>query len=182
MVGLTLSAEDMRSAPPEIRNWLAQQAAGLFGAGAAEASHPVPQSLAACTIAEARAILSQIQDMLPVVSVFFELGRESAGAAGPGAGGPGAAGHGVRVFSLPDIQRHARLRAPEQVAQCLGVINQILGSIRNDPKALLCGLDPQGRCFVAEATSQAILSVWHEVVASHALEPVDAMPEAAASG
>ena len=122
----------------------------------------MPQSLAACSIEEARAILAQIQDMLPVVSVFFELGRDQGAGAGPG----------LRAFSLPDLQRHAKLRAPEQVVQCLDVINQVLGALRQDPKAQLSVLDPQGRCFVADATSHAILALWHDIVASRALEPI----------
>jgi hypothetical protein len=176
MVGIALSAEEVRSAPPEIRTWLARQAAGLFGTGAAEASHPVrnrwpPVPSRRRAPAEASAILSQIQGMLPVVSVFFELGREAAG----------FAGRGVRVFNLPDIQRHARLRAPEQVAQCLSMINQVLGATHNDPSASLCALDPQGHCFVVKTTCHAILALWHEIVASRALEPVETMPKTVAA-
>jgi hypothetical protein len=164
MVGITLSAEQIRTAPPEIRHWIEQQVAALFGPIADGHGQPAPHPLAACTLEEARAVLAQIQDLLPVVSVFFELGRESAGGVGPG----------IRALSLLDIQRHARLRAPEQVVQCLEVINQALRQVRGDPTAAICAITPQGRCFVAEATTRTILALWQEIVAARALRPVEA--------
>jgi hypothetical protein len=161
MVGITLTPEQIRAAPPEVRHWIEQQVAALFAQSPADAP-AVSQALAACSIEEARAILAQIQDLLPVVSVFFELGREAAGAVGPG----------VRALSLADIQRHTRLRSPEQVMQCVTVINQVLSGLRHDPQAMICAFDQQGRCFVADATSRSILALWHDIVASHALQPV----------
>jgi hypothetical protein len=162
MVGITLTSEQIRSAPPDVRHWIEQQVAALFAQPPGDAPHAVSQALAACSIEEARAILAQIQDLLPVVSVFFELGRETAGAVGPG----------VRALSLADIQRHTRLHSPEQVMQCVTVINQVLGGLRHDPQAMICAFDQQGHCFVADATSRAILALWHDIVASRALQPV----------
>jgi hypothetical protein len=108
-----------------------------------------------------RAILTQIQNLLPIVSIFFELGREHAGV---------TAGQGIRSLSLADIQRHTRMRSPEQVVQCVDVINQVLGGLRHDPQATICAFDEQGRCFVAEATAQSIRSLWHDIVAERGLE------------
>lgn len=157
MTGITLTAEDLRSAPPEVRAWIQRQMATLLGDLYAEPEHH--QALAACTPAEARAILAQLQALLPVVSVFFELGREA----------PPVPNRPVRVFALEDIQRHAHLRAPEQVLECLGMINETFQKLRGDPDAMLCVLDAQGHCFVADATSQAVLALWQEIIAARAL-------------
>jgi hypothetical protein len=161
MVGISLSQEQIRSAPPEVRHWLEQQVAALFAPSAAEEPHPVSHALAACTLEEGHRILEQIQNLLPVVSVFFELGRDSAGV---------VAGQGIRSLGVADVQRHARLRSPEQVAQCVDVINQVLGALRSDPQAMICAFDQHGRCFVAEATAHSILTVWHDIVASRSLQ------------
>jgi hypothetical protein len=163
MVGITLSQEQIRAAPPDVRHWLEQQVAALFGAPGAEEPQPVTHALASCTVQEAHGILEQIQNLLPVVSVFFELGRESAGV---------VAGQGVRSLNVAEIQRHARLRSPEQVAQCADVINQVLGSLRRDPQAMICAFDQQGRCFVTEATAHSILNLWHDIVVSRGLQPL----------
>ena len=49
-------------------------------------------------------MLSLVQGMLPVVSVFFELGREAAS----------VPVHGMRAFSIADILRHVRLQGPSR--------------------------------------------------------------------
>ena len=79
MVGITLTAEQIRAAPPEVRHWIESQVAAVFASpAAAEGAHAAPPHLAQVTAGEAQAILEQIEDLLPVVSVFFELGRENA--------------------------------------------------------------------------------------------------------
>lgn len=159
MLGISLTAEQIRSAPPEVRHWLEQQLAGLFSP-VAEDTHAAPRHLALLGPGDAQAVLEQIEDLLPVVTVFFELGRESAS----------TVAQGVRVFRLIDILRHTRLESVRQVVECLEVINDALRHARQDPEALICGVDPDGRCFVSEATSRSILALWQGIVASRALQ------------
>ena len=111
------------------------------------------------TPGDAQAVLEQIEDILPVVSVFFELGRENAS----------VPVQGMRVFRLPEILRHTRLELVSQVIECLDVINDALRHVRHDPEAMICAVDREGRCFVAEATSHAILTLWQGIVASRGL-------------
>ncbi len=161
MTGITLDAAQIRSAPPQVRAWLQEQVATLFADMPRPAPRPDPQTLATCTVAEARAILAQIQDMLPVVSVFFELGRDA----------PLVAGQPVRAFRVIDIQHHAHLRAPEQVGECLTLITDALREVRGDARAMICAFDQEGHCFVADATSRAVLTLWQEIVAARGLAP-----------
>ena len=110
MVGLSLSAEQINQAPPEVRRWLEQQVSDTLGFRRPEPVFQQPERhLLGCGLEEARAILSMIQGLLPVTSVFFELGRENAT----------TAGQGLRALRLEEISRHARLQAPQQVIACL---------------------------------------------------------------
>lgn len=160
MVGLTLSPEQIRAAPPEVRRWLEQEIAGTLGfEPPARAIRPPEQHLVGATAAESREILEAIQGLLPVVAVFFELGREAAAAPAPG----------MRAFRLAEIQRHTRLSAVEQVLAALDVINDALRRLRGDPDAMLAVPDPSGVCFVADATSVNVLRLWQDIVAARAL-------------
>ena len=111
--------------------------------------------LVGCNIEEARDILALVQDMLPAVNVLFELGREAAS----------VAVHGLRAYSIADIQRHVRLQSPEQVVQCLEVLTQALRRVRGDTAAEFFALDDQGHCLVAEATMRSVMRLWQEIVA-----------------
>ena len=154
MVGITLSPEQIRAAPPEVRRWLEHEIASTFGfepSGAA--AHQAPTHLVGASLEEARAILAMIQRFLPVVTVFFELGREPAATPAPG----------VRAYRLADILRHARLGALEQVLASLEMINEAARNIREDADAVLAATDAHGVCFVAEATSANVLRLWQEI-------------------
>ena len=171
MVGLTLSPEQIRAAPPEVRRWLEQEIAGTLGFDPpAAAMRPPPLHLVGCSLEEAREILDAIQGLLPVVAVFFELGREPAAVPTPG----------VRAFRVSDLQRHTRLAAPEQVLASLEVVNDVLRRLRADAEAVLAAPDGKGACFVAETTSHAVLRLWQEIVAARALPLAPDAPAPAA--
>ncbi|HVC59820.1 MAG TPA: hypothetical protein VND19_05585 [Acetobacteraceae bacterium] len=167
MVGISLTAEQIRAAPPEVRHWIEQQVATLFAPAAEAQPQAEPRRLAQLTPGEAQALLEQIEDILPVVSVFFELGRENAS----------VPVQGMRAFRLPEIMRHVRLESVARVIECLDVINDALRHVRHDPEAMICAVDREGRCFVAEATSHAVLTLWQGIVASRGLQ-MPATPEA----
>ena len=169
MIGLTLTPERIRAAPPEVRRWLEQQFAGTLGFDPpAEAARPPPAELVGCSLEEAREILDTIRGLLPAVAVFFELARE------PGAG----PAPGVRSFRLADLQRRTRLPAPEQVLASLEVINEALRELRADTGAVLAAPDGLGACLVTEATSRNVLRLWREIVAARDLpEAQPSLPE-----
>src|SRR5690242_5981275 len=123
MAGITLTADEIKAAPPEVRRWLELEIGRTLGLQAPAPAGAPP--LVGCNAEEARDMLEMVQGMLPVVSVFFELGREAAS----------VAVHGMRAFRVTDILRHARLAAPDQVVQCLDVLTQALRRIRGDETA-----------------------------------------------
>lgn len=164
MPGLTLSADEIRSAPPEVRRWLDQELGRALGLAATQPSEPHSQSLVGCNIEEARDILDMVQGMLPVVSVFFELGHEAAS----------VPVQGMRAFRIADIVRHARLHTVDQVMNCLGVLDQALQRVRGDGEAAFHAVDDQGHCLIAESTMRAIMHLWQEIVSRHGSEQVAA--------
>ena len=161
MAGVTLSMEEIRAAPPEVRRWLEQEIARAIGVvpAAAVAAQPAIK-LVGCNIEEAREMLALVQGILPVVNVFFELGREAAS----------VAVHGMRAFRVADILSHTRLHTPDQVTECLNVLAQALQRVRGDAKAVFHVVDDQGHCLVAETTMRSILKLWQEIVAQRELQ------------
>lgn len=160
MIGITLSSDQIRSAPAEVRRWIEREVMTSLGLPAVPAdSRPHGEHLAACSEEQAAAILSQIQGVLPAVNVFFEFGRQGAIFGQPN----------IEAFRLIDIAHHTRLPDVAQVAACLDLINQAFGRACGDASAKFCGFDREGRCFVAAETQQNILRLWQKVIASQQL-------------
>ncbi len=185
MIGITLLPEQIRAAPPEIRRWLDAEIAATFAPGAAAVGSPraeahyggVPgldaeaRHLVACDLEEARAILSLIQGMLPVVHVFFELGRDPVT----------VSAEGLRVLRLDQMMQHAHLRSLDQLAACLQAIDAAGERVRGEPGTALTVLDGAGHCLVAEETGRNVFILWQEIVATHDLaRPGAGAPPAAA--
>ena len=156
MVGITLTPEQIRSAPLDVRRWIERELAASLGLRPSEvsAAQPQPEHLVACTLEEAAAVLSLIQGMFPVVNVFFELGRQ----------GASVGSEGLEAFRLADILRHTRLQNMSQVTAFLDIINQAVRRVRADPAATLYVLDSRGDCIVAAQTQQNVSRLWHQVI------------------
>jgi len=156
MVGITLTPEQIRSAPLDVRRWIERELAASLGLrpGEVSAAQPQPEHLVACTLEEAAAVLSLIQGMFPVVNVFFELGRQ----------GASIGSEGLEAFRLADILRHTRLQNMSQVMAFLDIINQAVRRVRADPAATLYVLDSRGDCIVAAQTQQNVSRLWHQVI------------------
>ncbi len=150
MVGFTFSAEQIRSAPLEVRRWIESQiATALWSQGDVDKSpsNIEAESLAECSVEEAAQIFQLISHIFPVAQVFFELGRES---------------HLSRnmpplhCLNIEEILRHVQFGDPHLLTECLGVINQALQRIRNDPTVSLFATDNQGHIFTHLTSFDAI--------------------------
>lgn len=160
MIGITLSSDQIRTAPAEVRRWIEREVMTSLGLPAAPAdSRPHGEHLAACSEQQAAAILAQIQGVLPAVNVFFEFGRQGAIFGQPN----------IEAFRLIDIAHHTRLPDVAQVGACLDLINQAFARACGDASAKFCGFDREGRCFIAAETQQNILRLWQKVIASQQL-------------
>lgn len=170
MIGITLSSEQIRRAPTEVRRWIEHEIATSLGMPApATQREPQPQQLVACTRDELASVLSLIQGVFPVLNVFFELGRK-----GMSLGQPG-----LEAYRLSDIQHHTRLQSPEQAVACLNIINETLHRVRGSADASFCGIDGE-YCLIAEETQQNIRRLWLDLISRGDAASSTAEPEAAA--
>jgi hypothetical protein len=147
-----------RTAPVEVRRWIERELAKSRGLQPQESkTSPLGREhLVACSPQEAIAVLSLIRGMLPVVNVFFELGRQ----------GTSFGREGVEALRLVDILHHARLQSVDQVIACLDLINEAVRRVTGDVTATLYALDDRGDCFIATQTQQSVLRVWQQAIAS----------------
>ncbi len=150
MVGFTFSAEEISAAPPEVRRWIESQIVKALGSGKGRDESPSrieAGSLAQCSLDDAIQIFRLISRMLPVVQVFFELGRDSHLLTDPPS---------LHCLNLDEMQRHLQFSEPRLLAECLGVINQAFEQVRNDPQISLFATDDRGHIFIHRTSYGAI--------------------------
>ncbi|WP_454854551.1 hypothetical protein [Rhizobium binxianense] len=146
-------------APPLVREWLEHEISKSLGLASSRTSIESPSHLVACTPQEALAIFTAIRSMLPVVNVFFELGRQ----------GESINQRGLEAFLLADMVRHTRLPGTQELGSCLDAIDQVFRQIRKDATATLYTVDPRGYCVIAEETQRSIMMIWNEMIATQDL-------------
>jgi hypothetical protein len=163
MIGITLTADQIRNAPREVRQWIEHEVIATLGlssdlAGATPSPEPSQTAhLVACSMQEAAAVLSQIQGMWPAINVFFEFARPTISFGEPP----------IMTYRLIDILHHTKLEDIGQVMACLEAINQALTRVRHDTSAKFCGFDSEGHCFIAPETQASIGQLWQSVIAAH---------------
>jgi hypothetical protein len=158
MIGITLTADQIRSAPPPVRQWIENEitaALVLSEPKPAPAAPPQEAHIVACSADDAEAILTQIQDVLPAVNVLFEFGRPTISYGEPP----------MMVFRLLDVMYHTRLRDIGQVTAYLQMIDGALARLRRDPSVRFCGYDHEGHCFIPAQTQQSIATLWQRIAA-----------------
>ena len=158
MIGITLTTDQIRTAPAQVRQWIEHQVIASLGLSGEQPVTEQPQThhLGICSDDEAAAVLAQIQGSLPVVNVFFEFGRPGISYGRPA----------MMAFRLIDILHHTRLQNVGQVITCLDAINQALAVVRHEASARFCVFDHEGHCFIAPETQQSILRLWQGMLAS----------------
>jgi len=154
MTGITLSSEQIRRAPAEVRRWIEHELATSLGfqIQTTESQRQIPQ-LAGCSRDDLAAVLSLIQGVFPVVNVFFEFARK----------GISFAQDRLEAYRLSEIQHHTRLQSPAQVISCLNLINESLQRVRGSKDGSFYGADGD-YCFVATETQQNIRRLWFELL------------------
>jgi len=171
VTSFTFSAEQVKSAPPEVRRWIEGEVVKALALQSAsgDLSRMQVNGLAACTIDEVAQIFSLISSNFLVTQVFFELARET------------PLTHptpSLHALNLSDIQRHVQLADGHALVECLSVINQALQRIRNDADASLFGRDDSGHIYVHETTHRNIRQLRERLVLAHSAAALNQSPEA----
>lgn len=152
MIGITLTADQIRNAPTPVRQWIEQEVVASLGLAPRipVAAPPQAAHLVACSVEDMAGVLEHIRGVFPAVNVLFEFGRPGISYGQPA----------VMTFRLMDILHHTRLQDVEQVMTCLEMINQALTVVKKDPSARFCGFDNEGHCLIAPQTQASIATLW----------------------
>ena len=179
MTAFTFSVDQLRSAPPEVRHWLAGEIARALGSVEAarpdmpngEPRHPEPAALTACTAADALQIFELIGGDAVATRLFFELARETAA---------GSNLPGVHTLRMADLLHHVGLPGRESLFGALALIDRAFRQIRGEAAGSLFGFDETGHIYLHETTRLSIRRVWEELVHAQAAVDEAAAREAAA--
>jgi hypothetical protein len=159
MVGITLSPEQIKSAPPEVRRWLEHEIATTLGLApqvAGDAAAPSDEvRLADLTEEQAARVFALIQADYLACQVLFELAREMPNS---------RSGNGLRAFSIAEIARHTRVGDVERLAGCFGTINAAFQRVCGNRDATLFGFDQLGCCYISETSHRLIRQLWQRLV------------------
>jgi|SRR5579883_491838 hypothetical protein len=154
MVGITLSPEQIRRAPAEVRRWLQGEIAASLGVDLEPTAGSELSNLATCSMEEAGAIYDRIRVAPRTANVFFELGR----------GGEFVTPEGLVAHRLVDMMRHAGLQTMEQLFAALQTINQAARELSGDPDVSLSVIDRRGYGYVPVDTQRSIAALWEQLV------------------
>jgi len=172
VTGFTFTVEDLKSAPVEVRRWLAGRMESELSAlrSAAPVSPPVPApALATCTLEEAAGMFELLKGDFAATHVLLELARDEPGS------NPAAPLHAVNIGTL---MRNTRLD-DHRLVSCLRTITHAFQEVRGDPQATLFGFDQANHIYIHEATHRSVQALWQELARLHAptdakaVEPVD---------
>jgi hypothetical protein len=158
MTSFTFSADQVRSAPAEVRRWMENEIAKTLSLRAhseQDTSKMHAGALAACTADEVVQIFDLISGNFFVTHVFFELARETPLA------------HRIpslHGLDLSDMQRHVQIEDGRLLVECLNAINQSLQKIRNDHEASLFASDEQGHIYIHETTYRSIRRLREQLI------------------
>ena len=159
MIGITLTTDQIRNAPAQVRQWIEHEviaALGLAADAPPAVEHPQGAHLVACTAEDAAAVLAEIKALMPAFNVFFEFARPGISFGQPP----------VMAFRLIDILHHTRLQDIGQVIECLEAINEAFARVRRDPSAKFGGFDNQGHCLIRPETQQSVAALWQSILAA----------------
>jgi hypothetical protein len=158
VTSFTFSVEQVRSAPPEVRDWMQDEiaAALLAVAKARPEAGKHTAALAVCTADEALRLFEMIRGNFAAAQVFLELAL-----AAP------VAGSNLYALETGRILRRARL-SEDRLLDRFRMILEVFQQLRQDPAAALLGFDQNNHVFIDAATNHNIRNLWQELVAMRA--------------
>jgi hypothetical protein len=168
MPAFTFSVEQLRSAPPEVRHWVANEIAHALGGigvprpamSQTEPRQAEPMTLAACSAPQALQVFELIANDVIAARVFFELARESA---------LNTNLPGVHALRVADVLHHVGLPGPDSLMGGLAAIDRAFRQIHGELAGSLFGFDDAGHVYLHETTQASIRRVWEELVQARAM-------------
>jgi hypothetical protein len=170
VTAFTFSAEQLRSAPPEVRRWMAGEIARALSGidmphhepARGETRQTPPMALAACTLPEAMQLLELIGGDPTVMRLFFELARDSTVNYGHAA---------LHVVRMADLLRNAGLAGEDRLLDGLATIDRAFRQVHGERAGSLFGFDEAGHVYLHETTRASIRQVWQELAGPQSFIP-----------
>ncbi|HTW87012.1 MAG TPA: hypothetical protein VMD75_03295 [Candidatus Binataceae bacterium] len=155
MTSFTFSPEQVRSAPPAVRQWIANEiAADLRALMEAHQEHPGhPAELAACSPDEALQVFESIRGDFATAQIFLELARAPIVNGNPS----------LHALGIADIMHHTRL-TESRLVECFTIIDQVFQQVCKNHDATLFGFDQVGHVYINEATHRSIHILWERLI------------------
>ena len=159
MISFAFTADQIRSAPPEVQRWFETEIIGALRNAAGTRPEPAHSpELAPCTADEALALFELVQNDFATAQVLLEFGRELPLPDSP---------RPLHAFGIGEFKRKLRL-SDDRLADCFGTINHAFMRVRNDPEAVLLGFDSSNHVYVHEATHGGMRAVWERLIGTDA--------------
>ena len=162
MTSFSFTAEQIKSAPPEVRRWFENQIVLLVRELTEQRPEPAhAPELTACTAEEAEVLFELLRADFAATQVLLELGREAPLGTGPS---------GLHALSIAEIKRNLRL-PDDRLADCFGAINHAFMRLRNDAEASLFGFDQVNHVYIHETTHRSIMALWQKLLHQQTASP-----------
>jgi len=157
MTSFTFTPEQVRTAPPEVRNWMVRQIMQALSAGerpSHDPAHAERAALSACSVEEALQIFNLIRGDFVLTQVFFEIARDPA---------PGRSAPSLHILDVGELLHHTRLHSGEALVESLEAINAAFREIHHGADATLFGFDDHGHVYVRQETHLSVRQVWEQL-------------------
>jgi hypothetical protein len=148
MVGIVLSEEQVRSAPPEVRRWLHGLMERTLQPGHEVhfdrgGFHYAADDLAVCSAEEVLRLFSAVKHEPLAAELLFRLGRDNYDRP--------TGRHAAQPVTAAELLEGVPL-APAQLDAALARLNEVLRQLRGDANAVLFRRDDSGSYLVNERT------------------------------
>jgi hypothetical protein len=163
VTSFTFTAEQIRSAPVEVRRWFENEIATAFAMAAQQHAPAHTAELAACTPQEALRLFELIKEDFAATQVFLELARQSPIGRGTAP---------LHALSIGEIKHHLRF-TDERLVDGFRSLNQAFQQIRHQHEAALFGFDQANHVYVHEVTHRSLGMLWEELVQLRSAEAAD---------
>ncbi len=170
MLGLTLSLDQLREAPPAVRRWIRDELFMTIDSLSDGERTPVDNQdhLVPCTPVQAQQILDRIARDHVLAQLFMTLGRSDMG----------TPMGDFMVLRADDLAARLHLADLPHLFAGIDAINTVARAVIGDGHAVLVGVHGGGYCVLRKEAFAAIGTVWRDIVNAQAApaKPAEGQP------
>lgn len=168
MIDFVIRAEDLKTAPPEVLDWIRSRVRAELALGDETPEQDKAPALAALSPAEAGQVLEGVRSDYLTSQVFLELGRDAPHMPGEPAG--------LHRIAIADVLKHTRLGDTDHLGACLERINEVFRGLDGRDGAALFAFDRSGSLYVHDTTRRSIKALWQAIVTARLVDTSAVQP------